>query len=158
MFCSDFPEILQYNSQLQYYGVEKVRYRNRLGVYTEEPVQLGTYSLLVLLRGSKQSSIFLIILQDFLTDLSQIKYNRISLNIIKIKTVNHSQHTDLRLIRPAPPAQRRPPPTAKSIAFAKMLCRPHPLSDAQICSILQQALDLVDSTKDLFTDDEAEDR
>jgi hypothetical protein len=75
-----------------------------------------------------------------------------------MKRVNHSQHTDLRLIRPAPSAQPRPPSTPESIAFAKMLCRPYPLSDAQICSVLQKALDLADSTKDLFTDDEVEDR
>jgi hypothetical protein len=75
-----------------------------------------------------------------------------------MKSVNHSQQIDLRLIRPAPPAQRMPPSTLESITFTKMLCQPHPLSDAQICSILQQAIDLVDATKDLFSDDEGDDR
>lgn len=76
-----------------------------------------------------------------------------------MKSGNHSHHTNLlRLIHPAPPAQRRPPSTAESIAFAKMLYTPQPLSNAQICSMLQQAMDLADATKDLFTDDEGDDR
>jgi hypothetical protein len=86
--------------------------------------------------------------------MTHIRYNRLSLNKTKMKSDSHIQHTDLRLIRPAPPA---PPSTPESIAFAKTLCQPHQLSSAQICSILQQAIDLADSTKDLFTDDEAED-
>jgi hypothetical protein len=87
-----------------------------------------------------------------------------------MKTVNNScSSTDLRLTLSTPSAQLSPPSSLESTALVDMLCRHHPtpsaqlhrpppLSDAQLQSILQQALDLADSLEDILTEDAIRDR